>query len=66
MGWWDANPRGGLAIDDTGIVWGDGPADILDNAIDAINREFKEVWGRSVTLAELKAGFAFSTSILEQ
>lgn len=66
MGWWDANPRGGLALGDTGIVWGDGPADILDNAIDAINREFKEAWGRSVTLDELKAGFSFSTSILEQ
>jgi len=63
MGWWNANDNGGMFGEDDEKVWGDGPADILDEAIERIVKEFEEDWGRRPTLEELQAGFRFSTSI---
>lgn len=74
MGWWRANVNGGIDWNgDTRFedpnnhpVWGDGPADILDAALQKIVDEFNREWGRPPTLAELEAGFKFSTSIYEE
>jgi hypothetical protein len=41
-------------------MWGDGPADTFDRAIDLISAEFEQALGRRPTLAELRAGLEFS------
>lgn len=66
MGWWRAGADGSsLHAEETGLVWGDGPADILDDAIGKIIAEFREAYGRKPTRAELEAGLKFSLSIYE-
>jgi len=45
-------------------VWGDAPADIIDAAIQDIQRVFRETQGRPATKAELMAGFEFSWRVL--
>jgi hypothetical protein len=66
MGWWNMGPNGSsLHTEDTGMVWGDGPADFMDDAISFIVEDFQRVWDRRPTLAEMKAGFEFSISIYE-
>jgi hypothetical protein len=67
MGWWRAGKDGSsLHAEDTGLVWGDGPADILDDAIEAIVAEFTGAYGRKPTQEELKAGLLFSLSIYDE
>lgn len=61
MGWWQATEGGAsLALEDTGLLWGDGPADVLDRAIDEIVVEFEQAQGRKPTNDELLAGLRFS------
>ena len=60
MGWWIQDEEGHSFSGDTGMLWGDGPADILDAALDKIVKEFQEKWGRPATQKELEAGFKFS------
>lgn len=61
MGYWNATTEGAsLALEDTGMYWGDTPADILGDAVDAINQAFKTDLGKSVTLEELQAGLLFA------
>lgn len=61
MGWWNATREGtSLIVGDTGYVWGDGPADILDNALMEIRSAFLDAEGRNPTLGELRAGLEFS------
>lgn len=61
MGWWNARLDGAsLQQQETGLVWGDGPADWMDGAIDKIVAEFDEAWGRRPTRAEMEAGLRFS------
>ena len=61
MGYWNTNPDGAsLLSEDTGMVWGDAPADILGEAIDQIIAVFIEDIGRKPTEAELVAGMKFS------
>ena len=61
MGWWRSSREGdSLMLEHTGLFWGDGPADILDNALDQIVAEFYEAHGRKPTCGELRAGLEFS------
>ena len=62
MGWWEQNEQGrSFAQAETEImVWGDGPADIIDNAVDSIDKEFMSTYGRKATKAELLACLSFS------
>lgn len=62
MGWWTQNKQGhSFAVnEDVEMVWGDGPADILDGAINEITARFQESYGRDPTRDELRAGLEFS------
>lgn len=60
MGFWDTTRQGhSFAYDGTGI-WGDSPADAMDDALEQINATFKREAGRSPTLGEIRAGLEFS------
>lgn len=66
MGYWNHGADGtSLHREDTGLIWGDGPADIVDDAIDTVIAKFTEDVGRPPTAEELRAGFAFSLNALE-
>lgn len=62
---WDQPDKNGLinAIpgqDTTKKLYnGDGPADIMGNAIDSITSEYHEAWGRNPEPEELQAVFNF-------
>jgi hypothetical protein len=62
MGWWSQDEQGHSFASAEGeeMLWGDSCADILDNAIDEIVKEFKEAHDRRPTRAELLAGMKFS------
>lgn len=63
MGWWSTNEDGVSFIsfsEEVEMVWGDSVADILDAAIDRIDKEFQSAWGRRATTEELVAGVRFS------
>lgn len=64
MGWWVQNKEGhSFAVDDDAtqvMIWGDGPADAMDNAIDLIVKEFERYEGRRPTKDEMRAGLEFS------
>lgn len=71
MGWWkineiEDNENTGLynALpneDKAGNEYsGDGPADIMDNAIELIITEYNKTWGRAPTRNEIIASFEFS------
>lgn len=49
MGWWAAGEG----------VWGDEPADVLDDALDKIVAQFRTEWKRDPTYAELEYGVRF-------
>ena len=68
MGWWSQNELGQSFQEAQGdeMWWGDGPADIVDNALDAITEQFEAEQGRRPTKQELRAGFAFSLSAYEE
>ena len=59
MGWWTTNEEG-VSFVESELSWGDGPADILDEALEQIDKEFIEAWGRPATTEELLAGLKFS------
>lgn len=65
MGWWSHGKDGNSFSEDSEMVWGDSVADIVDNAIMHVVAEFKHTWDRPPTLAELEAGFKFSTNVYE-
>jgi hypothetical protein len=64
MGWWTQNEEGHsfALVEAKEMVWGDGPADILGEAVCLIDKEFKRDWGRRATLGELIAGLKFSAA----
>jgi hypothetical protein len=65
MGWWNTNTDGtSLLLENTGMQWGDGPADILSDAIIDINEQFQTSLGREPSRAELIAGMRFATALL--
>lgn len=58
MGWWNQSTEGASFAGE--LTWGDGPADILGDALAKIDDEFMREWGRTPTADELKAGLLFS------
>lgn len=62
MGWWEQDDDGHSFALGSGMYWGDGPADIMDDAIERIVDEFVGQGGRGPTVAEVKAGLLFSLS----
>lgn len=52
MGYW-----GG---EDGGPIWGDQPADVMDDAIREIVDIFRSDWNRNPTTTEMLGGFMFS------
>lgn len=63
MGWWNSDPDGAsLVLEDTGNYWGDGPADVMDAALEDIKKQFQETWARPPKLSELIAGVKFAAS----
>ena len=64
MGYWNQSETGAsLVMEDTGLVWGDQPADAMDDALDRIIAFFKRDVGRLPTEAEVKAGLMFSLPV---
>lgn len=61
MGWWRADEEGGsLHLEETGMIWGDEPADIMSDALKKIFEAFKQDYGRMPSERELKGGLLFS------
>jgi hypothetical protein len=66
MGWWNAGTDGSsLHMEQTGLTWGDSVADIMDEAISQIVKEFQDAWKRTPTREELEAGLKFALSTYE-
>lgn len=72
MGWWKAHPvDASLAelhpgFEDAEHLWGDGPADIMDTAVEEIREQFRLSIGREPMLSELLAGVRFAASIIDE
>lgn len=65
MGWWRADKEGhSLLLEETGMVWGDRPADLMGDALIEIFRSFLEEWERKPTMDELMGGLIFSARTL--
>lgn len=61
MGYWNAERDGSSLHDEpTGLIWGDHPADIMDEAISEIVATFRKDWNRNPTFEEMQGGFLFS------
>jgi hypothetical protein len=61
MGYWNTARDGTSFSDKDGdLLWGDHPADLMSDALDAIAKAFAEQVERPVTLAELRAGLEFA------
>lgn len=61
MGWWNARRNGeSLITEETGLVWGDTPADLMDHMLNEISAAFIEELGRPPTNGELRAGLEFA------
>ena len=64
MGYWNQTEEGhSLVRENTGLLWGDQPADAMGDALDRIIGFFKRDLGRLPTEAEVKAGLLFSLSV---
>ena len=61
MGYWDSKDNEGNEV-----TWGDGVADLMGDAIDAIIAEFTEDVGRAPTRAELRNGLDFTIGAMEE
>lgn len=57
MGYWTGTVVGDL--EGKGLVWGDQPADIVDDAIERAINVFQEDVGRLPTKEELREGLEF-------
>jgi hypothetical protein len=62
MGWWEQNREGVSFAQNDGpdMTWGDGPADILADALQLITKEFEATWNRQPTCGEIRAGLEFA------
>lgn len=56
MGYWQGNA---IEHDPNGLVWGDQPADIIDDAVSRAIDVFTKDIGRKPTKAELREGLEF-------
>jgi len=69
MGWWCISKRSktGQIYDGekTNSYMGDGPADVMDEAISRIVGEYKKSWNRPPTKHELRACFNFCANIYD-
>ena len=65
MGWWNTNPVAAADIEFAATtddhLWGDGPADIMDTALDEIRERFRMSMGREPLMSEILAGVKFCT-----
>lgn len=67
MGWWNQTEEGTSFAASDELKWGDGPADVMDDAIEQITAQFQSAFGRAPTRQEFEAGFKFSLyAALEQ
>ena len=67
MGYWKHGEDGHSFAEDSELVWGDSPADIMGAALEDIIKVFQRDWKRPPTQAELNAGLLFSSrSALEK
>lgn len=60
MGYWNTDNSGVSFTGDGEMLWGDSPADALDDALLKIAAAFKEDVGRYPTAGEIRAGLEFS------
>lgn len=70
MGWWEHGRNGHSFVrsshdDNNLMLWGDSPADIIDNALYAIKIAFLRDLGRMPSKQEIIAGIKFSTAVLD-
>lgn len=66
MGYWSTDAEGhSFATHDPELVWGDSPADIMDDALAQIVKVFKQDVGREPSKAEVIAGVKFSLGGLD-
>jgi len=66
MGWWSiSNNGGGISLQKTELYNGDGPADILGDAMDKVVKEYQNTWGRPPYKEEVVAAFNFVTNGLD-
>jgi hypothetical protein len=65
VGWWSQDKNGFSFAEDSDMIWGDGPADTIGEAIDSIVAEFVEDTGRRPTRDEIHAGLDFSLRAVE-
>ncbi len=67
MGWWRGGMDGSsLHMKETGLVWGDRPADLIDGAIEQIIIAFQEEWDRKPLKQEIISGLLFSLAIYDE
>lgn len=66
MGYWRSAPNGASFAQDSDLVWGDHPADIMDDAIERIVGAFLEDVERVPKIDEIRAGLEFSLGIYEE
>jgi len=70
MGYWEQGPDGVSFARTEGeqepLIWGDQPADIIGNALWEVKVAFLRDLGRLPSVAEILAGIAFSTNILDE
>ena len=68
MGWWSITDKNGgiSSFGNIGLYNGDGPADIIDNAIKEVIKEYEEELGRKPYTQEVQAVWNFCTrTVLE-
>lgn len=71
MGWWEQDAEGNSLVvtglpDEKKLLWGDGPADVIDSALAQVKIEFLKDLGRMPSRAEIVAGIAFSTRVMDE
>ena len=66
MGWWSVSDEsGGISpFGNMGLYGGDSVADILDEAISKVVKEYEVAWGRKPYVEEIQAAWNFSTSVV--
>ena len=61
MGYWNSGKDGSsLHLEKTGLIWGDRPADVIDESLERIYALFIEDVGRAPTADEIRSGLEFS------